>query len=69
MTRTLRTALIATLASSALGLAFAQTPAENPATPAPKHEKQARDIVRAAHPGMVVTTSHEVDPAFVGVAV
>lgn len=46
MTRTLRTALIATLASSALGQAFAQTPAENPATPAPKHEKQAPKVER-----------------------
>ena len=46
MTRTFRTALIATLASSALGLAFAQTPAENPATPAPKHEKQAPKVER-----------------------
>ncbi len=46
MTRTFRTALVATLANSALGLAFAQTPAENPATPAPKHEKQAPKVER-----------------------
>ena len=46
MTRTLRTALVASLAASALGLAFAQTPAENPATPAPKHEKQAPKVER-----------------------
>ena len=30
----------------------------------PAHEARARDIVRANHPAIVVTTSHEVDPAF-----
>jgi len=30
----------------------------------PAHEQRARDIVRAAHPDLVVTTSHEVDAAF-----
>ncbi|MBM3572329.1 MAG: hydantoinase/oxoprolinase family protein [Alphaproteobacteria bacterium] len=30
----------------------------------PDHERRARDIVRQAHPQIVVTTSHEVDPAF-----
>jgi N-methylhydantoinase A len=30
----------------------------------PAHEKRARDIVAAAHPGIAIAVSHEVDPAF-----
>lgn len=30
----------------------------------PDHEKRARDIVAAAHPGIAIAVSHEVDPAF-----
>ena len=30
----------------------------------PTHEKRAREIVQAAHPGIMVAVSHEVDPAF-----
>ena len=38
--------LVAMAATTTLGLAFAQTPAENPPTPAPKHEKQAPKVER-----------------------
>jgi N-methylhydantoinase A len=30
----------------------------------PAHEKRARDIIAAAHPGIAIAVSHEVDPAF-----
>jgi N-methylhydantoinase A len=30
----------------------------------PAHEKRAREIVAAAHPGIAIAVSHEVDPAF-----
>jgi hypothetical protein len=38
--------LLAAAVVSTLGLASAQTPAENPTTPAPKHEKQAPKVER-----------------------
>jgi hypothetical protein len=38
--------LIATAVVPTLGLAHAQTPAENPTTPPPKHEKQAPKVER-----------------------
>ncbi|MGE3989279.1 hydantoinase/oxoprolinase family protein [Pseudorhodoplanes sp.] len=30
----------------------------------PSHERRARDLITQWHPGMLVSTSHEVDPAF-----
>ena len=44
-----RNATIAALAFTAIGVVFAQTPAENPTTPAPKHEKQAPTVERNLH--------------------
>lgn len=41
--------LAVTAAVFSLGFASAQTPAENPATPAPKHEKQAPKVERNLH--------------------
>jgi len=46
MNRTFIQSLVATAALAAMGFASAQTPAENPATPAPKHEKQAPKVER-----------------------
>jgi hypothetical protein len=46
MNRIFRNTAIAALTATALSLASAQTPAENPATPAPKHEKQAPKVER-----------------------
>jgi predicted ester cyclase len=46
MNRIFRNTAIAALTATALGLVSAQTPAENPATPAPKHEKQAPKVER-----------------------
>lgn len=46
MKRNLIQSLVAIAALSTLGLASAQTPAENPETPAPKHEKQAPKVER-----------------------
>ena len=43
-TNTLFKSLIAAAVVSTLSLASAQTPAENPTTPAPKHEKQAPKV-------------------------
>ena len=46
MNRIFRNTAIAALTATALGLVSAQTPAENPTTPAPKHEKQAPKVER-----------------------
>ena len=46
MNHVLFKSLVAAAIVSTLGLAQAQTPAENPATPAPKHEKQAPKVER-----------------------
>ncbi len=46
MNRIFRNAAIAALAATAFGLVSAQTPAVNPTTPAPKHEKQAPKVER-----------------------
>lgn len=46
MNRTLIQSLVATATLATLGFASAQTLAENPATPAPKHEKQAPKVER-----------------------
>jgi predicted ester cyclase len=46
MRHTVLKTLLATVAASTLSLAFAQSPAENPTTPAPKHEKQTHKVER-----------------------
>ena len=46
MNRRLIQSLVAAAAFATLGYAAAQTPAENPATPTPKHEKQAPKVER-----------------------
>ncbi|MEY4099878.1 MAG: hypothetical protein RL300_1049 [Pseudomonadota bacterium] len=46
MNRTLRNTVIAALSVSGIVIASAQTLAENPPTPAPKHEKQAPGVER-----------------------
>lgn len=46
MNRIFRNTIVATLAFSAFSLVSAQTPAENPTTPAPKHEKQTAEVER-----------------------
>jgi len=46
MNRRLIQSLVAAAAFATLGYAAAQTPAENPTTPAPKHEKQAPKVER-----------------------
>ena len=49
MNRTILKTLVASAALAAFGLVSAQTPAENPVTPAPKHEKQAPKVERNLH--------------------
>jgi predicted ester cyclase len=49
MNRILRNTIVTALAVTAFGLVSAQSPAENPITPAPKHEKQASMVERNLH--------------------